>query len=137
VVYCGQQPGRWVRRARERAIANDDVKVAMGRTADSDKAPKPGRRLRARARRKTFLSCASLALLVSAILLLGLGGLVTGLSGIRRSGSIPEPWLAGPGSQELPSPRPTGVPAPIPHVPIPDHPFMAAGDGNNIPCGAC
>ena len=109
----------------------------MGRTADSDnEAFARWRRLRTRARRRPAASCAGLVLLVGAILLLGLGGLVTGLSGIQRSGSIPEPWLAGPGSLELPPPRLTGSPAPIPHVPIPDHPFMAAGAGNNMHCDA-
>ena len=109
----------------------------MGRTADSDnEAFARWRRLRRRARRRPAASCAGLVLLVGALLLLGLGGLVTGLSGIQRSGSIPEPWLAGPGSLELPPPRLTGSPAPIPHVPIPDHPFMAASAGNNMHCDA-
>ncbi len=75
--------------------------------------------------------------MVGALLLLVLGGLVTGLSGIRRSGSIPEPWLSGlAGSQELLPSEPAGFPAPIPHVPIPDHPFMAADAGNNMHCDA-
>jgi hypothetical protein len=69
--------------------------------------------------------------------LLVLGGLVTGLSGIRRSGSIPEPWLSGlAGSQDLIPSKSARFPAPIPHVPIPDHPFMAAGSGNNMHCDA-
>jgi len=109
----------------------------MGRTADSDKAPIPGRQLRARARRKTFLSCAGLVLLIGVVLLLGLGCLITGLSGIQRSGSIPEPWLSKvAGSQDVFTPQLAGVPVPIPHVPIPDHPFMAAGAANNMHCDA-
>ena len=106
----------------------------MSRPADS-KAPVPGRRLRIR--KKTFLSCASLALTSGAILLLALGALVTGLSGIRRSGTIPEPWLSELAqSQETPAPQLAGFPTPIPHAPIPDHPFMAAGAGNNMHCDA-
>ncbi|HFD39582.1 MAG TPA: hypothetical protein ENJ31_07020 [Anaerolineae bacterium] len=69
--------------------------------------------------------------------LLVLGSLITGLSGVRRSGAIPEPWLAGLArSQEMLPAPPAPFPAPIPHVPIPDHPFMAAGDGNNMHCDA-
>jgi hypothetical protein len=74
---------------------------------------------------------------VGTVLLLVLGGLVTGLSGILRSGSIPEPWLSGlAGSQDLIPSQPSRLPSPIPHVPIPDHPFMAAGSGNNMHCDA-
>jgi hypothetical protein len=108
----------------------------MSRTTDSGKAITTGRRSPTRAGRKTFLSCASLALLAGTILLLVLGGLVTGLSGIQRSGSIPEPWLSGLAASQVLPPRLAGFPAPIPHVPIPDHPFMAAGVGNNMHCDA-
>ena len=110
----------------------------MGLTADNDnEALTLRRRSRANAGRKAAISCAGLVLVVGTVLLLVLGGLVTGLSGIRRSGSIPEPWLSGlAGSQELFPSQLTGFPAPIPHVPIPDHPFMSAGTGNNMHCDA-
>jgi hypothetical protein len=110
----------------------------MGQTAEDDhEALTLRRRSRASARKKATISCAGLALLAGVVLLLVLGGLVTGLSGIRRSGSIPEPWLSGlVGSQEQFPPRLADLPAPIPHVPIPNHPFMAAGAGNNMHCDA-
>jgi hypothetical protein len=118
-------------------MARVEVEATVGRTTDSDSESYTPQRSRANARRKATISCAGLTLLVGALVLLVLAGLVTGLSGIRRSGSIPEPWLSGLArSQELPPPQATGVPAPIPHVPIPDHPFMAAGAGNNMHCDA-
>jgi hypothetical protein len=76
-------------------------------------------------------------LLVAAVLLLALGAFVTGLSGIRRAGPIPEPWLSTAfASQASLRPERAGSSAPIPHVPIPAHPFMAAGAGNNMHCDA-
>lgn len=84
--------------------------------------------LPARARRRIT---ASLLILISPLLLLG--ALVTGTSGIRRSGTIPEPWLSGlSASRHTSTPKTTHLPAPIPHVPIPEHPFMASGAGNNM-----
>lgn len=101
----------------------------MGPNArNGDKAP-----ARRGSRTRAAVLCTFLLL---AAVLLALGGMVTGLSGIRRSGSIPEPWLSRLEPDDpLPS-LPAGFPAPIPHAPIPDHPFMAAGSGNNMHCDA-
>ncbi len=106
----------------------------MGRIVNTNTHPPTFRGTRSR--RKIAISCSGLTLLLAALLLLALGGLVTGLSGIRRSGPIPEPWLSQlVAPQALPA-VPEDPPAPIPHAPIPNHPFMAAGAGNNMHCDA-
>jgi len=83
-------------------------------------------------RKRGRRGCAGLILGIGALLLLLPGGLVTGWSGIRRSGPIPEPWFAGSNSEAAAFPRPAWTPTPISHLPIPEHPFMAAGVGNNM-----
>ncbi|MBN1921443.1 MAG: hypothetical protein JW892_09375 [Anaerolineae bacterium] len=108
----------------------------MTSNANSDSKLVAESRREARRNRKGCLSKAGIVLLACVALILGLGGFVTGASGIRRSGTIPEPWLAHL-SLQAPSPSlPKSTLAPIPHIPIPDHPFMAQGAGNNMHCDA-
>jgi len=113
----------------------------MTSTANNHPGTAPKSRRGARRSRKGRLFGLSLkevgvVLLACVAPILGLGGFVTGASGIRRSGTIPEPWFAR-WSTRAPSPAlPASTLAPIPHIPIPDHPFMARGAGNNMHCDA-